>query len=124
MAPLQKPFSVAAQPIAAAISEGRAEDALHGLVRQLETGAADKAVQALAARWIATLGVRPGDAKALRGGRKELPKEWLDVAEMVVGLQDDGQTYEKAVAKTAKHFGYTDRHIQKCVAMRRAAQQD
>ena len=124
MAPLQKPFSVAAQPIAAALNEGRAEDALHALVRQLETGKADKVVQALAAKWIATLGVRPGDAKALRGGRKELPKEWLDVAEMVGGLQDDGETYERAVAKTKEHFGYTERHIQKCVAMRRAAQQD
>jgi hypothetical protein len=123
MAPLPKTFSVAAQPIAAAISEGRAEDALHALVRQLKTGGADRAVQALAARWIATLGLRPGDAKALRGGRKELPKEWLDIGEMVAGLQDGGETYEKAVAKTAKHFGYTERHIQKCTAMRRAALQ-
>jgi hypothetical protein len=121
MAPLSKPFSVAAQPIAAAISEGRAEDALHALVRQLETGSADKAVQALAARWIAVLGVRPGDAKALRGGHKELPKEWLDIADMVVGLQDDGQTYEKAVAQTAEHFGYSERHIQNCVGVWRAA---
>ncbi|MBR0695869.1 hypothetical protein [Bradyrhizobium lablabi] len=121
MAPLPKSFSVAAHPIAAAINEGRAEDALHALVRQLETGNADRTVQALAAKWIAALGLRPGDAKALRGGRKKLPKEWLDVAEMVTDLQDRGETYEKAVAKTKQHFGYTERHIQKCVAMWRAA---
>jgi hypothetical protein len=121
MAPLSKPFSVVAQPIAAEINEGRAEDAMHALVRELETGMADKAVQALAARWIATLGLRAGDAKALRGGRKEFPKEWLDIAEMVTDLQDGGTTYEKAVAKTAQHFGYKERHIQKCVAMWRAA---
>ncbi|MCS3896031.1 hypothetical protein M2171_005164 [Bradyrhizobium japonicum USDA 38] len=124
MVKLSNPFSVAAQSISAAISEGRAEDALHALVRQLEAGDADKVVQALAARWIATLGLRPGDAKALRGGHKELLKEWLDIAEMVIGLQNDGETYERAVAKTKEHFGYTERHIQKCVAMRRAAQQD
>ena len=124
MAPFSKPFSAAAQPIAAAINEGRAEDAMHALVLQLESGKADKAVQALAASWIITLGLRPGDAKALRSGRRELPKEWLDIAEMVTNLQDGGETYEMAVAKTKEHFGYTERHIQKCVAMRRAAQQD
>lgn len=116
MAPLSKPFSVAAQPIAAAIDEGRAEDAMRALVLQLESGKADKAVQALAASWITTLGLRPGDAKALRSGRKELPKEWLDIAEMVTVLQDGGETYRAAIEKAAKHFGYSERHVEKCVA--------
>lgn len=117
MAPLSKPFSVAAQPIAAAIGDGRAEDAMHALVRLLKAGNADKVVQALAAKWIETIGLRPGDAKALRGGRKELPKEWLDIAEMVTSLQEDGETYRAAIENTARHFGYSERHIEKCVAM-------
>jgi hypothetical protein len=116
MAPLPGVFSVAAQPITAAINEGRAEDAMHALVLQLETGEADKAVQALAAKWIITLGLRPGDAKALRGGQKEFPKEWLDIAEMVTDLQDEGETYRAAIEKTSKHFGYSERHVEKCVA--------
>lgn len=118
MAPLSKPFSVAAQPIAAAINEGRAEDAMHALVLQLESGKADKAVQALAASWIITLGLRPGDAKALRSGRKALPEEWLDIAEMFSRLQDEGATYAKAQQETAKYFGCSERHVQTCVADR------
>lgn len=116
MVALPKPFSVAANQIDSAINDGRAEDAMHALVRDLETGTADKAVQVLAASWIATLGLRPGDAKALRGGRKEFLKEWLDVAQMVADLQDSGETYASAVVKTSDHFGYSERHVQKCVA--------
>jgi uncharacterized protein HemY len=121
MAPLPKVFSVAANSLETAINDGRAEEALHKLAALLETGNADQAVQRLAAEWILTIGLKPGDAKALRGGRKEFPKEWLDIAQMVADLQDRGETYRAAIENTAEHFGYSPRHVEKCVAKWRVA---
>ena len=117
MAPLPKPISFAALPISSALSEGRAEDAMDELIRLLETGNADRVVQKIAADWIRTLGIRAGDAKALRGGRPAVRKEWLDIAEMVRALQDDGKTYGAAVEETMAYFGYKRRHVESCVAM-------
>jgi hypothetical protein len=116
MAPLSRAFSVAANSLETAINDGRAEEAMHKLAALLEAGNADKAVQRLAAEWIMTLGLRAGDAKALRGGRKAFPEEWLEIAQMVTDLQDGGETYRAAVEKAAKHFGYGERHVEKCVA--------
>jgi hypothetical protein len=124
MAPLTKPFSVAANGLQTAINDGRAEEAMHKLAALLEAGNADRAVQRLAAEWIIIVGLKPGDAKALRCGRKAFPKEWLNIAEMVAELQGSGETYADAVLKTAEHFGYGERHVQDCAAMWRAAQQD
>ncbi|UPT93851.1 hypothetical protein J4G48_0031560 [Bradyrhizobium barranii subsp. apii] len=121
MAPLPKSFSVTANGLEAAINDGRAEEVMHKLVAVLEAGTADKAVQRLAAEWIMTVGLKPGDAKALRGGRKASPKEWLEIAQMVAELQDGGETYMNAVLKTAEHFGYGERHVQDCSARWKAA---
>lgn len=121
MAPLPKAFSVAAQPIASAISEGRSEDAMHKLAAILEGGHADRAVQRIAAEWIVAIGLHPGDAKKLRDGRASLPKEWMDIGEMVERLQDGGESYDSAIRKTVEHFGYKERHTQRCAAMWKAA---
>ena len=121
MAPFSKPFSVTANTIRTAINDGRAEEAMHKLAATLEAGNADKAAQRLAAEWIMTIGLRPGDAKALRCGRKAFPEEWLEIAEMVAELQDGGATYDAAVRNTADHFGYSERHVQICTAMWKAA---
>lgn len=121
MAPLPGRFSVVAQPIASAISEGRAEEAMQKLTSLLESGSADAAVQQLAAKWILTVGLKDGDAKKLRGGHDSLLKEWVDVAEMVAELQDGGATYANAVTSAAGYFGYSERHVQKCIAQWRKA---
>lgn len=116
MAPLPRLFSIAAQPILAAIAEGRAEEAMQKLTALLETGRADAAVQRLAADWILAVGLKPGDAKKLRRGRDKLLEDWLKIAEMVADMQDSGATYAHAVTGAASHFGYSERHVQKCVA--------
>jgi hypothetical protein len=116
MSPLPKRFSVAANAIRIAINDGRAEEAMHKLAALLAAGNADKAVQALAARWIETVGLRSGDAKALRSGHKALPEDWLNIAEMFGRLQDEGATYAEAQQETSKYFGCSERHVQACVA--------
>jgi hypothetical protein len=116
MAKLPRPSSRQAHSIGSAIAEGRAEDALDQLVSALGTGTADKAVQIEAARWIEAVGLRPGDAKKLRGGRPALPKEWLEIADMVVRLQDEGHIRAEADRRAAEHFGYSRRHVENCVA--------
>lgn len=116
MPPLPKTFSVRAQPITAAISEGRAEDALHMLAHALREYD-DRAIRHLAAEWIETIGLPPGAAKALRKGRKELPDEWLDIAGMVSTFQSEGRTYDDAVERTANQLNYSVRHVQRCVAL-------
>ena len=80
MAPLPKTFSISANTIETAINDGRAEEAMHKVAAALEAGNADRAVQRLAAEWMMTVGLKPGDAKALRGARKAFPEEWLDIA--------------------------------------------
>ncbi|MGO1163097.1 hypothetical protein ACTOV4_14250 [Brucella sp. C7-11G] len=117
MAPLPKSFSIPAIPIRSAISEGRVEEAMQKLAQVLESGKADPAIQMLAAEWILTVGIKPGDAKALRNGAAALPSDWYDIAEMVNQLRDDGGTYAHAVAETANRFGYSERHVQKCYAL-------
>ena len=123
MALLPKPFSQEAFAIEGAISKGRALDAMDKLVASLKSGEAHQSVQALAAKWIVTLGLRPGDAKKLRGGLKVLPKEWGEIPIMVADLQGEGMTYDKAVDQTAKHFDYSMRHIEECVARWREAEE-
>lgn len=125
MAPLPRPYSAAADAIEFAIRDGRAEDAMDQLVSALETGAADTAVQIVAAKWIATVGIKPGDPKALRGGEKASPKEWLAISEMVESLMDDKKLNLSAAAiEAAAHFGYSVRHVEECVAQYRSAQLD
>ncbi len=117
MAPLPKSFSIPAIPIRSAISEGRVEEAMQKIAQILESGKADPAIQMLAAEWILTVGIKPGDAKALRNGAAALPSDWYDIAEVVNRLRDDGSTYAHAVAETANSFGYSERHVQKCYAL-------
>lgn len=117
MAPLPKSFSIPAIPIRSAISEGRVEEAMQKLAQVLESGKADPAIQMLAAEWILTVGIKPGDAKALRNGAAALPSDWYDIAQMVNHLRGDGSTYAHAVAETATRFGYSERHVQKCCAL-------
>lgn len=124
MAKLPRPLSRDAVTLQSAISEGRAEEAMHKLIAALESGQADKAVQLLAANWIKTIGLKPGDAKALRNGAKELPKEWIDIAEFVQIEQDSGKSYRAAVAAAGNYFGYGRRHVENCVTMYRRAAQD
>ena len=121
MAPLPRSFSIQANRIENAISDGRAGDVIHELVDILRKGKADKATQRIAANWIEAIALRPGDATALRGGRDAFPREWLDLSEMVARLQAEGKTYAAAVDETARHFGYSERHIQRCVALRNEA---
>ncbi len=35
---------------------------------------------------------------------------------VTVSFQDGGETYRAAIERTAKHFGYSERHVEKCVA--------
>ncbi|MCV9965739.1 hypothetical protein OIU34_28110 [Pararhizobium sp. BT-229] len=116
MAPLPFPFSRAATAIEAAISEGRAEEAMHKLIHALRNGGDDKAMRRVAADWIERIGLPPGAAKALRKGNKKLHEDWLGISEMVTNLQGEGKTYAAAVDQAAKHFGCSDRHVQNCVA--------
>ncbi len=115
------PHSWRATEIKGMIAEGRVEEALQKLAALLKTGTADKAVQALAARWILALGIRPGDAKALRDGKPAHRQEWISIAEMVLGLQDGGASYAAAVHDVSNHFGYSERHVEQCVADYNAA---
>lgn len=117
MAPLPKNFSIPAIPIRSAISEGRVDEAMQKLTAILETGEADSAIQMLAAEWILTVGIKPGDAKALRNGAAALPDEWCDIAEVVTQLRDEGMPYADAVAEAAVRFGYSERHVQRCYAL-------
>lgn len=121
MAKLNRPFSLAAFEIEAAISEGRTEEAMQKLIGALQDANDNRAVRHLAARWIENMGLPAGSAKALRNGKNALPMDWLNISEMVSNLQSEGITYEVAILKAAEHFGYSDRHVQKCVAVRRAA---
>lgn len=116
MSRLPHSFSIKSIEIDAAIKEGRAEDAMDALVDILSQGKADGAVQKLAANWIKTVGIKTGDPKALRDGKKESPKEWIAIADMVLNLQRDGKTYKEAEIETAAYFGYKERHVQTCVA--------
>ena len=96
---------------------------MHKLVAALRSGD-DRATRLMAADWIEAVGLRPGDAKALRSGRKALPKEWGEVAEMVAHLQDEGHTRDEADRMTARHYGYSKRHVENCVARWNEAQRD
>lgn len=115
MAPLPKPISRVSIAIEAAISEGRAEEAMHKLIGALRDAKDDRAVRNLAADWIELIALPAGAAKSLRKGRPALLEDWLDISEMVSGLQTT-QTYAAAVSKTAVHFNCSERHVQKCVA--------
>jgi len=116
MVPFPFPFSRAAWAIEAAISEGRAEEALQKLIHALRNGEDDKAMRRVAADWIERIGLPPGAAKSLRKGKKALREDWLDISEMVGSLQGQGNTYAAAVEQVAAHFGCSDRHVQRCVA--------
>lgn len=118
MAKLPETFSVKAVAIKSAISEGRVEEAMQKLTQILETGKADGAIQKLAANWILSVGLKDGDAKALRGGARTSLSEWCDISDMVLLAQSDGRTYREAVEMAAKHFDYSMRHVEKCVALR------
>ncbi len=117
MAKLPQSFSIQSIRISSAIAEGRADDVIHELVDILRRGKADKATQIIAANWIETIGLKPGDAKALRSGKAAMPKEWVEVSEKVALFQHEGKTYETSVREAAEHFGYSERHVQKCVRM-------
>jgi hypothetical protein len=122
MVPLPRPISRTATIIGGAITEGRAEEAMHKLMHALRTGGDDKALRLLAADWIERVGLPPGAAKALRRGHPQMREDWLDISEMVGHMQSAGSTYAAAVADTAKHFNCSERHVQNCVAdWRRAA---
>lgn len=121
MAPFPKPISRAAYIVETAISEGRAEEAMHKLVHALRNGE-DKASRLLAADWIEAIGLPLGGAKKLRRGHLSLPEDWLDISDMVSSLQSEGQTYAQATADTAAHFGCSERHVQKCVGMWKEAE--
>ena len=121
MAPLPRPFSRQAHVIKSAISEGRAEEAMHKLVHALRAEADSKAIRFLAADWIERVGLRPGDAKALRKGNKALREDWSDISDMHGKLMDKGMMYKAAAESTAIHFGCSVRHVEKCVAEWRAA---
>ncbi len=116
MVPFPFPISRAAWAIESAISEGRAEEAMQKLIHALRNGDDDKAVRRVAADWIERIGLPPGAAKSLRKGGKALLEDWLDISDMVRSLQGQGKTYAAAVEQAAKHFGCSDRHVQKCVA--------
>lgn len=118
MAKLPKPFSQASSVIVSAIAEGRAEEAMHKLIHALQSDTDDRAVRLLASEWIERIGLPPGSAKALRNGKAALPEDWLDISEMVGKIQSDGTNYAAAVSETAKHFGCSERHVQKCVSER------
>lgn len=115
MAYLPKAFSITSSAISAAIAEGRAEEAMHKLVAALRVGQDDPALRNLAADWIERIGLPAGAAKALRKGQNALLEDWVDISEMVETLQSI-KSYAEAVAETAKHFGCSERHVQKCVA--------
>lgn len=115
MAPLPKAFSIKANAINIAIAEGRAEEAMHKLIAALRSNQDDPGVRNLAADWIERIGLPGGAGKALRKGHPAILEDWLDISEMVETLQFT-TTYAEAVAKTAKHFGCSQRHVQKCVA--------
>ncbi|MBO6719415.1 MAG: hypothetical protein JJ913_15770 [Rhizobiaceae bacterium] len=93
---------------------------MHKLIAALRTGRDDKAMRLLAADWIETIGLRPGDAKALRKGNRALREDWLDISDMHGKLMSDGMTFKGATDATAEYFGCSDRHVEKCVAERRA----
>ena len=116
MAKLPKPFSQTSSVISSAIAEGRAEEAMQKLIHALRSDADDRAVRLLASEWIERIGLPAGGAKALRNGQSALPEDWLDISEMVGKLQSDGCTYAVAISDTAKHFGCSERHVQKCVS--------
>lgn len=116
MVPLPRPISRTATMIGSAISEGRAEEAMHKLTHALRTGGDDKALRLLAADWIERIGLPPGAAKALRRGHPPMREDWLDISEMVQHAQSAGSTYAAAVADTAKHFSCSERHVQSCLA--------
>lgn len=117
MAKLLRSFSIKSIGMEAAIRQGRPHDVMHELVGLLREGKADGAVQKIAADWIESVGLKPGDAKALRGGKKEALSEWVEIAEMVMSLQRDGKTYKDACLEAEAYFPYGERHIQKCVAL-------
>lgn len=118
MAPLPSSFSLKAIPIRSAISEGRAEEAMQKLTQILETGKADAAIQMLAAEWILAIGLKPGDAKALRKGAAALPDDWYDISEMVMQLRDQGMKFADAIAETARHYDYSERYVERCHSLR------
>ncbi|RUW69279.1 MULTISPECIES: hypothetical protein [unclassified Mesorhizobium] len=116
MAPLPRPFSRSASLIESAISEGRAEEAMHKLVHALRGDGDSKAIRFLAADWIERIGLPGGAAKTLRKGNKALLEDWLDISEMVGKIQAEGKTRDQAIQDTAGYFGCSDRHVEKCVA--------
>lgn len=121
MAPLPKPISRASAALESAIAEGRAEEALQKLVHALREKGDDRAVRNLAADWIERIGLPDGATKKLRQGQPALLEDWLDIADMMTDLQTT-MIYTDAVAQTAKHFGCSERHVQKCVAAWRRAE--
>lgn len=114
MAKIPRGLSPKAIEISGMISQGRADDALDHLVRALEEGSADVGVQMLAAKWIATVGLPAGAAKALRGGKPEFPKEWPEINDMIEDLTIT-RSKQQAVAETAAYFGRSERHIYNCL---------
>jgi hypothetical protein len=117
-------FSIKSIEIGTKISDGRAKEAMYDLIRALESGKADGAVQKVAAEWIKTLDLRAGDAKALRGDREKLPERWIEVAETAQKFQRDGHSYEEAVARTAEHLNKSERFIQTCLSILNKVQRD
>jgi hypothetical protein len=114
MPKLPRPLSPQAIEINGMISQGRADDALDHLVRVLGDGSADVGVQMLAAKWIATVGLPAGAAKALRGGKPAFPKEWPAIKDMIEDLTIT-RSKQQAVADTAAYFGCSERHIYNCL---------
>lgn len=105
------------------LDQGRAEEAMKKLVDELKNGNADTGVQKLAAEWIGTLGIRPGDAKDLRKGRPKIPKHWPEIVDMVEGLTPKLSKSE-AVIETAEHFGCSDRTVWACLRWYEEASSD
>lgn len=109
MAKLPPSFSIQANPIRSAISEGRTEDAKRLAAELLRKGTADKVVQGLAAELL-----RP--PKRQRGRRKSLPRFWFEIGEVFHDLRRDGLSYEDSIEAAAEQFGFSERHVQRAVA--------
>lgn len=116
MAPLPRPFSLNADPIETAISEGRAEEAMQKLIFALRSKEDDCAVRWLAAEWIERVGLPGGAAKKLRKGRNALHEDWLEISQMFTRLQEEGATFAAARAQVSTYFGCSERHVETCMA--------
>jgi hypothetical protein len=109
MVPLPRGFSLQANPIRSALSEGRTEDAKRLTAEILRTGKADHVVQGIAADLL-----RP--PKRAPGRQKSLPRFWFEIGEVFHDLRRDGLSFEEATEAAAEQFGFSERHIRNAVS--------